>query len=78
MEATASAHKHGVPIEDMQHALRHHLQAFPQDERGFRMFVGSSTTGELLEIGVVTRDDQALIVYAMPARIKFRPKDVRT
>ena len=74
METTASARKHGVSVEDMEHAIRHHLQAFPQDERGFKMFVGPSTTGELLEIGVVTRDDWARIVHAMPARTKFQPR----
>ena len=74
METTASARKHGISDEDMQHALRHHLRAFPGDEPGFTMFVGPSTTGELLDVGVVARDDQARIVHAMPARPKFRPR----
>jgi hypothetical protein len=74
VETTASARKHGISDEDMRHALRHHMQAFPGDEVDFTMFIGPSRTGELLEVGVVARNDQARIVHAMPARHKFRPR----
>lgn len=78
MDITVSARKHGVSEEDMRHALRHHQQAFSEDEHGFKMYVGPSTTGELLEIGVATRGEDAQIVHAMPARPKFLPRRLET
>lgn len=38
------------------------------------MYVGPSITGELLEVGVVTRGDDARIVHAMSARAAFLPR----
>jgi hypothetical protein len=35
------------------------------------MFIGPSTSGEPLEIGVVVDDDGVAIIHAMPARAKF-------
>ena len=55
-------------IHGMLHALKHHQHAYIEDDRGFKMYVGPSTTGELLEVGVVTRGEHARIVHAMPAR----------
>ena len=78
METTASAHEHGVSTEDMQHALRHHLHAFTDTERGFTMYIGPSTTGKLLEVGIATHGEDARIVHAMVARPKFLPRRLRT
>jgi len=35
------------------------------------MFIGTSRTGEPLEVGVVIDDDGAAIIHAMKARSKF-------
>jgi hypothetical protein len=35
------------------------------------MFLGPSTNGEPLEIGVVTDDEGTAVIHAMPARQKF-------
>lgn len=78
MGITASARKHGVSEEDMRHALRHRQRAFSEDEHGFRMYAGPSRMGELLEVGVVTRGEDALIVHAMAARPKFLPRRLKT
>ena len=77
METTASARKHGVSIEDMEHAIRNHLHAFTRDEDGFTMYLGPSTTGELLEVGIATRGEEARIVHAMAARPEFLPRRLR-
>ncbi|MDK1010797.1 MAG: hypothetical protein QGM46_03045 [Actinomycetota bacterium] len=34
MDIEASARRHGVPDEDMLHALRHHWRAFETDDQG--------------------------------------------
>ena len=78
METTASAHKHGVPIEDMEHAIRHHQHAFTKDEDGFTMYIGPSTTGELLEAGIAAHGEDARIVHAMVARPEFLRRRPRT
>jgi hypothetical protein len=41
-----SARKHGVPDEDMLHALRHHRRAYETDDPAVVMFIGPSTIGE--------------------------------
>ena len=71
MDIEASARKHGVPDEDMLHALRHHWRAYETDDPAVTLFLGPSTTAEPLEVGVVTDDEGAAIIHAMMAREKF-------
>ncbi len=71
VDIEASARKHGVPDEDMVHALRHHWRAFETGDPAVVMFIGPSSTGEPLEIGVVTDADGTAIIHAMKARDKF-------
>jgi hypothetical protein len=66
-----SARKHGVPDEDMLHALRLHWRAYMTDDPAVTMFIGPSRTGAPLEVGVVVDPDGAAIIHAMPARPKF-------
>lgn len=68
----SSAHRHGVPEADILNAYAFTVGSFV-DGRGVRplvMLLGLSTAGEVLEIGVVEREDyQAVcIVHAMRAR----------
>jgi hypothetical protein len=70
VDIEASARKHGVTDNDMIHALRHHWRAFETDNPTVTMFIGPSTNGDPLEIGVVT-DDGAAVIHAMPTRSKF-------
>jgi len=39
VDIETSARKHGVPDEDMLHALRHHWRAFETDDQDVTMFV---------------------------------------
>jgi hypothetical protein len=65
-----SAHKHGVRDDDMLHVVRHHWRAFQTDDPAGTMFIGPSTTGEPLKIGVVTDYEGTAVIHAMPARAK--------
>ncbi len=71
MDIEASARKHGVPDEDMLHALRHHWRAFETDDPDVTMFIGPSRTADPLEVGVVLDVNVAAIIQAMNARAKF-------
>jgi hypothetical protein len=65
-----SARKHGLGEDDILHAFNHPLFVEELDE-GLLMFVGPDRAGKLLEIGVVTASDGAVIVHAMEARPKY-------
>lgn len=71
VDIEVSARKHGVPDEDMLHAVRHHWRAFETDDPLVTMFIGPSHSAEPLEIGVVVDEDGTAIVHAMKAREKF-------
>jgi hypothetical protein len=43
VDIEASARKHGVPDDDMIHALRHHWRAFETDNPAVTMFIGPPT-----------------------------------
>jgi hypothetical protein len=51
--------------------LRHHWQARETDDPAVTMFIGPSTAGEPLEVGVVTDDEGTSVIHAMRARPKF-------
>ncbi len=71
VDIEASARKHGVPDDDMLHALRHHWRAFETDDRAVMMFIGPDQSGAPLEVGVVTDEDGTAVIHAMTARPKF-------
>ena len=49
--------RNGVPDDDMVHAFRHHWKAYETNDPDVTMFIGPSTTGEPLEVGVVIDDE---------------------
>ncbi len=65
-----SAHRHGVDGKDALHALSYSVRLFNVGE-GMTMVIGPSTTGSLLEVGVVEWHGDLAVVHAMPARDKF-------
>jgi hypothetical protein len=71
VDIEASARKHGVPDEDMLHALRHHWRAFETGDPAVTMFIGPSRTAEPLEVGVVSDEEGTAVIHAMRARGKF-------
>jgi hypothetical protein len=71
----ASALKHGVTAEDILHAYRNPIRAYDLDD-GFTMLVGPASSGDLLEIGVVTGTEGPVIVHALRARPQFLTRGV--
>jgi hypothetical protein len=68
-----AARRHGVPDEDIRHALRnHHAVWSEQGDAEVTMFVGPAWDGALLEVGVLL--EQQLVIHAMPARRKYWPR----
>lgn len=67
-----SAHNHGVADEDMLHAYHNAMTRHALDE-GVTMILGGTRSGELLEVGAMTRDGWIFIIHAMRARAKFLP-----
>jgi len=65
-----SALKHYVGTEDILHAFRNPIRAYDLED-GFTMLIGPATTGELVEIGMVTAAEGPVIVHAMRARPRF-------
>lgn len=71
MRIVGSAHKHGVADEDIRHAVANAIRFHDLDE-GLVMLVGPAIDASLLEVGIVTADDdEPIVVHAMPARAKF-------
>lgn len=73
MEIHPSALKHGVLVEDLEHAVRNAMVSDELDE-DLRLFLGPSRSGSLLEVIVVVRGDDLpeLAIHAMPMREKYR------
>ncbi|WP_420442885.1 hypothetical protein [Candidatus Poriferisodalis sp.] len=67
-----SAHRHGIPAEDILHAYRNITWTIPQDDCRITL-VGPRRDGDLLEVGVeydaATGTD--LIIHAMRVRSKY-------
>lgn len=75
-EVTASARKHGIPEEDIFHALDHPIRYAEQEYQGeVRMLViGADRSGVLLEIVLVPADAPQRIIHAdvlRPGRYRF-------
>ena len=66
-----SARKHGVDDEDMRHAFRNHWRQIETDDVDRTVFIGPSTTGEPLEIVIVSDETGTAIIHAMVARTKY-------
>lgn len=71
MDIEPSKRKHDVLDDNMLHALRHHWRAFETDDPAVTIFIGPSTNGAPLEVGVVTDDDGTAVVHAIAAQPKF-------
>ncbi len=75
MRIAATALKHGYTVDQIEHAVVHHIDEFPeQGDLALSMLIGPTQTGELLEIGVLFAEDRITIdaiVHAMPARAQY-------
>lgn len=70
MRIAESASRHGVADHDMHHAVRNYVKVYDLD--GLLMFIGPTTAGSMVEVGVI-EDEDPRIIHAMPARRKFWP-----
>ena len=71
MHIDASARKHGVSDGDMLHAYRNHWMRIDTEDVAVTVLIGPSTTGEPLEIAVVSLGARTAIIHAMRARRKY-------
>jgi hypothetical protein len=69
----ASALRHGVDPEDIQHALAHALTVDEVGENPLRYLVlGPDRAGNLLELVVLDRPNGPAVIHAMSMRPKYR------
>ncbi|MGI8680524.1 MAG: hypothetical protein ACR2LX_17950 [Jatrophihabitans sp.] len=72
MDASPSAFKHGVTIEDIEHAVRNALAMDDWDE-DLRLYIGPARDGSLLEVvAIVSADRDNLAIHAMSMRAKYQ------
>ena len=78
MRITDAALKRGYTVDQIEHAVVHHIDKFHQQgDHSLVMLVGPTQAGELLEIGVLFDDDGVtalLVVHVMPVRNKYLRK----
>lgn len=66
------ARKHGIPDEDIWHAIRNAIRSHADD--AFTMLIGPAQDGSLLEIGILDAEgDDPVVIHAMPLRDKLLP-----
>lgn len=69
MELVSSARKHGVSDDD---ACTNAIAAITTpDQPAFTMLLGPDRTAQILEIGVLSADDNDYVIHAMTARPKY-------
>ena len=74
MEIHSSARRHGIVDDDMLHAINHSLviEDLGQDPDRW-LVIGPDRSANLLEVVVlVTREDDEMIIHAMPLRAAYR------
>jgi hypothetical protein len=71
-----SARKHGIPDDDIAHALAHPrlIHDIERDPSHRQLILGPSRTGAPLELVVLSGDDgRVLVIHAMKLRRKYWP-----
>jgi hypothetical protein len=68
-----SARRHGIPDEDIEHAVRTATVVEEIDEDPTRyLLIGPDRSGNLLELIVMDRPQGPAIIHAVPLRAKYR------
>jgi hypothetical protein len=68
----ASARKHGIADEDIEHAIANAMSIDDQED-DTRLYLGPARNAELLEVVTILRDDGSeLAIHAMRMRPKYR------
>jgi hypothetical protein len=72
---TDAALKRGYSVEQIEHAVVHHIDEFrDQGDQSLAILIGPTQTGELLEVGVVFAKDGVtieVIAHVMAVRPKY-------
>ena len=73
MEIHPSALKHGLPVEDIEHAVRNAMVSDDLED-DLRLYLGPSRSASLLEVIVIVRGSgrSELVIHATPMREKYR------
>ena len=72
MEIHASARRHGIANEDIEHAMEHAMAIEDQDD-DTRLYLGPSRSADLLEVVTIVRDDGSeLAIHAMRMRANYQ------
>jgi hypothetical protein len=81
VEVLRSALRHGIPGEDILHAVNHAMTVDEVGDDPVRWLVlGPDRAGNLLELVVMDRPAGPAVIHAMPMRTQYRrllPKDRR-
>ena len=73
MEVLRSALRHGVPGEDILHAVNHAITVEEVGDDPVRWLVlGPDRAGNLLELVVMDRPAGPAVIHAMPMRTQYR------
>lgn len=73
LDIYASARRHGVADEDIEHAIQYALVA-ADDQDGKSLYLGPDRAGNLLEVVSVVREDGSeIVIHAMPMRRMYEP-----
>jgi hypothetical protein len=73
VEVFRSAHRHGVPEEDMQHVLDNAVVIEEVGEDPIRYLVlGPDRSGNLLELVVLDRPQGPAVIHAMAMTAQYR------
>ncbi|MGH9032946.1 MAG: hypothetical protein ACRDZV_12540 [Acidimicrobiia bacterium] len=73
VEIYASARKHGIPDDEIVHAIEHAVAVGEQAD-GKVLYLGPDRAGNLLEVVSVVRDDESeIVIHAMRMRAKYEP-----
>ena len=73
MEILRSALRHGIPGEDILHAINHAITVDEVGDDPVRWLVlGPDRAGNLLELVVMDRPAGPAVIHAMPMRTQYR------
>ena len=73
MEVLRSALRHGIPGEDILHAVHHAVTVDEVGDDPMRWLVlGPDRAGNLLELVVMDRPAGPAVIHAMPMRTRYR------
>lgn len=72
MEIAPSARRHEISDDDIRHAARNAIATLSvADQPDFTMLIGPDTAGRLVEVGVLSDEDDDYIIHAMLARPRY-------